>query len=134
MPQQEVECLDRDAIDPHHQARHRVERGLHEQAADPAGHAFFATSIVSRRRTTQTTRDRLQNDVVDLSTARSGCGDLVMLHRQGEAVADAPLGLDGARGTGISFQFAPQPQDLHVDATVEHVLMDPRRLKQVLAR
>ena len=53
--------------------------------------------------------------------------------RQREHVADAALCLDDAGRARIAFQFAPQPQDLYVDATVEDIFMNAGRLKQILA-
>src|SRR5262245_23782816 len=47
-------------------------------------------------------------------------------------IANASLGLDEAGGTGISLELAPQAEDLHVDAAIEHVLVHPRSLQQLL--
>jgi len=55
-------------------------------------------------------------------------------YRQGEYVADATHGLDRARCSRIALQFAPQPQDLDVDATIEDVFVESSCLKQMLAR
>ena len=55
------------------------------------------------------------------------------LHRQRKNIADAALGLDHAWRAGVAFKLAPQPQNLHVNASVEDVLVDTRRLQQVLA-
>ena len=48
-------------------------------------------------------------------------------------IADAALGLDHAWRAGVAFKLTPQPQNLHVNASVEDVLVDTRRLQQVLA-
>src|SRR5260221_2093746 len=53
--------------------------------------------------------------------------------RQIEDIADAALGPDDTWRAGIDFQLAAQPQDLHVDAAIEHILVNPGRLQQVLA-
>jgi hypothetical protein len=47
-------------------------------------------------------------------------------------VADAALGPDDARRAGIDLQLAPQPQDLHIDAAVEYILVDAGRSQKVL--
>ncbi len=65
------------------------------------------------------------------SGTRSGA--LQHRDRHGEPIADAALGLDDARGARIRLQLAPQPQDLHIDASVENILMHTRRLQQMLA-
>jgi hypothetical protein len=46
------------------------------------------------------------------------------LDRQREHVANAALGLNHARCTGISLQLAPQPQDLDIDAAIENILVN----------
>ena len=51
----------------------------------------------------------------------------------GHEVADAALCLDDAGRARIAFQFAPQPQHLYVDATVEDIFLNAGRLKQILA-
>ena len=56
------------------------------------------------------------------------------LHRQGEDVADAALGLDDPRRARIGLQLAPQPQHLNIDAAIEDVFVEPGRLQQILAR
>jgi hypothetical protein len=48
-------------------------------------------------------------------------------------ISDTAFGLDHARRTRVAFQLSPQAQDLDVDATIEDVLVDARRLQQVLA-
>src|SRR5260221_12318699 len=53
--------------------------------------------------------------------------------RQIEDIADAALGPDDTWRAGIDFQLAAQPQDLHVDAAIEHILVNPGRLQQVRA-
>ena len=49
-------------------------------------------------------------------------------------IADAAFGLDDARHLRVCLQFAPQPQDLNIDAAIEDVFVEPRRLQQILAR
>src|SRR6266702_3523847 len=61
------------------------------------------------------------------------CAGLERLNRNSEAVANAALGLDNARRARVGLQLASQPQDLDVDAAVEDVFVDARRLEQVLA-
>src|SRR5260221_7000198 len=53
--------------------------------------------------------------------------------RQGKHVADPALGLDDTARARIGLKLAPQPPDLHVDASVEDILMHPGRLQEVLA-
>ena len=53
--------------------------------------------------------------------------------RQGEHVADAALGPDDSGRSRIGLELAPQPQDLHVDAAVEDILVHAGRLQQMLA-
>ena len=55
------------------------------------------------------------------------------LDRQGKHVADTALGLNDPRRARVGLQLAPQAQDLHVDAAVENVFVDPSCLQQVLA-
>jgi len=55
-------------------------------------------------------------------------------HWQSENIAKAALGLDHAWRTRTYLQFAPQPQNLNVDAPIENVLMDARRLQQMFSR
>jgi hypothetical protein len=51
---------------------------------------------------------------------------------QREHVAHATFGLDDAWSTRISLKLASEPKDLHVNAAIKHILMDPGRLQQVL--
>src|SRR5213080_4891040 len=51
----------------------------------------------------------------------------------GEHIANTAFGLNDARGTRIAFEFASQPENLHVDAAVEDVLVHAGRCQQVLA-
>jgi len=53
---------------------------------------------------------------------------------QSENIANAALGLDHAWRTRTYFQFAPQPQDLNVDASIEYICMHSRRLQQMFPR
>ena len=55
------------------------------------------------------------------------------LDRQGKNIADAALGLDHGRCSRINLQLAPQPQDLNIDAPIENIFMNPRRIQEVLA-
>ena len=55
-------------------------------------------------------------------------------YSQGKDVADAPFGLDHARRTRIGLQFAPQAQDLDVDAAIEDVFVHAGGLQQMLPR
>jgi len=61
------------------------------------------------------------------------CAPLESLDRNGKHVANAALGLNDPRRARIGLQFAPQPQDLHVDAAVENILVHPSCLQQMLA-
>jgi len=54
--------------------------------------------------------------------------------RQSEHVADAALGLNYARCTGIGLQLAPQPQDLDIDAAVKNILVNSGGLQQMFPR
>src|SRR5262249_5569051 len=56
------------------------------------------------------------------------------LDRQRKNIANAALGLDHARSVRINLQLAPQPQDLNIDAPIEHIFMNSRRMQQMLAR
>jgi hypothetical protein len=55
-------------------------------------------------------------------------------HWQSENIADAALGLNHTWCTRTSFQFAPQPQDLNVHASIENICMNSCHLQQVLPR
>jgi hypothetical protein len=55
------------------------------------------------------------------------------LDRQREHIAHTTLGLDDGGGAGVDLELAPQPQDLHIDAAIEHILVNAGRLQQVLA-
>ena len=55
------------------------------------------------------------------------------LDRKGKHIPDASLGLDEAGSAGIGLQLAPQPQNVHIDATVEDILVRAGRLQQVFA-
>jgi hypothetical protein len=55
------------------------------------------------------------------------------LHRQRKNIADAALGLDHARCIRINLQLAPQAQDLNIDAPIEDMFMNSRRIQQMLA-
>jgi len=59
---------------------------------------------------------------------------LEWLDWQREHIADTALSLDHARCTRIDLQFAPQPQDLDIDAPVEDIIVNSRCLQQMLAR
>jgi hypothetical protein len=59
---------------------------------------------------------------------------LERFYGQREHITDAALGLDHARRTGIDLKFAPQPQDLHVDAPIENIFVNSGGLKQMLAQ
>jgi len=70
----------------------------------------------------------------------SGCGCSATNYRvsywldgQGEHITNTTFGLDDARGTRIGLELSAEPEDLHIDAAIEHVLVDPRRLQEVLA-
>jgi hypothetical protein len=54
------------------------------------------------------------------------------LDRRRENVSDAPLGLDHLGCAWVLFQLAAKTQNLHVDAAIEDVLVDSRRLQQML--
>src|SRR5512135_673938 len=55
------------------------------------------------------------------------------LNRNGEYVSNAPFGPDDARGAGIAFELTSEAKNLHVNATVEDILVNTGRLQQVLA-
>src|SRR5258707_11904900 len=61
-------------------------------------------------------------------------GPSIWFCRKGEFVANTTHGLDRARRSRIALQFAPQPQNLDVDATIKDVCVESRRLKQMIAR
>src|SRR5258708_35718530 len=54
--------------------------------------------------------------------------------RQREDIADAALRLNHVRRTRIDLQFAPQPQDLDIDASIENILVNSGGLQQMLPR
>jgi hypothetical protein len=58
---------------------------------------------------------------------------LEALDRNGEDIPDAALGLYHARGARIALEFAPEAKDLHVDATIENVLVGASSLQKVLS-
>ena len=54
-------------------------------------------------------------------------------HRSAESVTEAPLDLDQFRSRGISFNLAPQAQDLHIDRTIVDVrAAQPREIEQLI--
>src|SRR4030081_2494460 len=53
---------------------------------------------------------------------------------QREDIPDAALRLDPPRCTRINLQFAPQPQDLDIDASIENILVNSGGLQQMLPR
>src|SRR5580700_6369820 len=55
------------------------------------------------------------------------------LDRQSAQVAETALRLDDTGRSRIGLELAPQPQDLHVDAAVEHILVHAGRLQKMLA-
>jgi hypothetical protein len=55
------------------------------------------------------------------------------LDRNRKHIANPTLGLDDLGCAGIALKLAAQTQNLHVDAAIEHIFMDARRLQQVLA-
>ena len=59
---------------------------------------------------------------------------LERLDRKRENIANAALGLDHARGTRTYFQFAAQSQDLNIDAPIEYICVNSRRLQQMFPR
>ena len=56
------------------------------------------------------------------------------LHGNGEHISNAALGLDHARGARVAFELAPEPENLHVDAAIEDILVHAGCLQQLLAR
>ncbi len=54
---------------------------------------------------------------------------LERFYRQREHITDTALGSDNARRTGIDLEFAPQPQDLDIDAPIENIFVNPRGLQ-----
>src|SRR6202158_3553279 len=73
--------------------------------------------------------------MVTTVTLRSTFSSLLeRFYRQREDIADAALSLDHARCTRIDLQFAPQPQDLDIDAPIENIVVHSGGLKQMLPR
>src|ERR1700687_5108973 len=73
--------------------------------------------------------------MVTTVTLRSTFSSLLeRFYRQREDIADAALSLDHARCTRIDLQFAPQPQDLDIDASIENIVVHSGGLKQMLPR
>ena len=62
------------------------------------------------------------------------CAALELLHGQVKDIPDAALRPYDARRAHVGFEFAPQPQHLHVDATIENVFMNSSSLQQMLPR
>jgi len=54
-------------------------------------------------------------------------------HGEGEDIADAAFRQDDPRNAGLRLQFPPQPQDLHVDRPIDHILMDAGRMLKLFA-
>ena len=61
------------------------------------------------------------------------CVALKLLYGQCKDIADAALRQYDARRTRVGFQFAPQPQHLHVDASIENVFVHPGGLEEPFA-
>ena len=54
------------------------------------------------------------------------------LDGKGKHVTDTTLGSYDARRTWVVLELAPEPKDLHVDAAIEHVFVNSRRLQEML--
>src|SRR5580700_4441400 len=54
------------------------------------------------------------------------------LDGKGKHVTDTTLGSYDARRTRVVLKLAPEPKDLHVDAAIEHVFLNPCRLQEML--
>jgi hypothetical protein len=54
--------------------------------------------------------------------------------RQREDITNAALSPDHTRRTRIDLEFAPQPQDLNIDAFIENIFVNSGRLQQMLSR
>ena len=54
------------------------------------------------------------------------------LDGKGKYVPDTTLGSYDARRTRIVLELAPEPKDLHIDAAIKHVFVNPRRLQEML--
>jgi hypothetical protein len=61
------------------------------------------------------------------------CVALKRLHGQCKDIPDAALRPYDARRAHVSFQFAPQPQHLYVDAPIENVFVHAGGLEELLA-
>src|SRR5277367_2867619 len=57
----------------------------------------------------------------------------ITFHLPGEHIADASLGLDHLRRAWVGLQFAAKAENLHVNAAIEDVFVDPRRLQKMLS-
>ena len=55
------------------------------------------------------------------------------LDRRIEQITDSSFRFNQSRHAGIGFQFAAEPQDLNVNAAIEHILMHARGLHQMFA-
>ena len=69
-----------------------------------------------------------------MADAKSGSSELIPLDSQRKNVADAAVSLDHARCIRINLQLAPQPQDPNIDAPIEDIFMNSRRMQQMLPR
>jgi hypothetical protein len=54
------------------------------------------------------------------------------LDGKGKHVTDTALGSYDARRTRVVLELASEPKDLHVDAAIEHVFVNPCRLQEML--
>ena len=57
----------------------------------------------------------------------------VTFHLTGEHISHASLGLNDLRCARVVLQFAAKAENLHVNAPIEHVLVDPGRLQKILS-
>ena len=57
----------------------------------------------------------------------------ITFHLLGEHISDASFGLNDLRCARIVLQFAANAKNLHVNATIEHVFVNPGRLQKMLS-
>ncbi len=75
------------------------------------------------------------DNMVTTVTIRSKFSSLLeRFYGQREHITDTARSLDDAGRTGIDLDFAPQPQDLDIDAPIENIFVNPGGLQQLLAR
>src|SRR5258705_10202860 len=74
------------------------------------------------------------NVVTTVTSRRHNLIMLEWLDPQREDISHTALGLDHTWRTGIDLELAPQPQHLHVNASIENILVNAGGLQQLFSR